>query len=213
MILQLLKIKMVVRDLRCPETIPHSFSTHSTIHKAGVQMVIFQLSFQKVTPKIHEIKACEKYITGYACNGNKGTGALIDLYGDMVHSNDNSNGADGKTICTKLLMEAVKRDISAVEASYRLSGLPLHRCSHKFQSVSLSGSRLLGRSGSQVTKHSIVDKYLDRDKKDDSSLYNFICKAGKKPFIAGNSVQATYPLIEEYCKTTLLLHCSNWSYL
>ena len=36
----------------------------------------------------------------------------------MVNSNDNSNGADGKTICTKLLMETIKRDISAVEASY-----------------------------------------------------------------------------------------------
>ena len=70
-----------------------------------------------------------KNITGYACKGNKGTRALLDLYEDMVYSNGNSNGADGKTLCTKFPMETIKRDISAVRASYALSGLPLHRCS------------------------------------------------------------------------------------
>ena len=58
-------------------------------------------------------------------------------------------------------METVKRNILAVEASHELSGLPLH----KFQSVSLSGSRVLNQAGSQLTKHTIVHKYLDRSEK------------------------------------------------
>ena len=71
---------------------------------------------------------------------------MLDLYCNIVHSSD-SNGADGKPVCTKLLMETVKRNISAVKASYELSDLPLHR----FQSVSLSGSRVLNWSESQFT--------------------------------------------------------------
>ena len=60
-----------------------------------------------------------------------------------------------------------------------------------------------------MTKHTIVDKYLDLKKTDSSSLYEFIRKAGKVPVIAGNSVQATYPLKQEYSQTTLLLHTPN----
>ena len=44
------------------------------------------------------------------------------IYRNLVNSNDNSNDADadGKTICTKLAMETVKRDVSGVESSYEL---------------------------------------------------------------------------------------------
>jgi hypothetical protein len=48
-----------------------------------------------------------------------------------------------KSMCTKLLMNTVKRDIPAVEASYELSRLLLYRSSHNFQNISLSGSRVL----------------------------------------------------------------------
>ena len=56
---------MVVRDLRCLETIPLLFSTKNNTFKAGgVQMVILKL-------------LSEKYMTGYACKANKRTGALL----------------------------------------------------------------------------------------------------------------------------------------
>ena len=48
-----------------------------------------------------------------------------------------------------------------------------------------------------MTKHTIVDKCLDLEKTDRSSLHEFICKAGKVPVAARNSVQATNPLNEE----------------
>ena len=54
-------------------------------------------------------------------------------------------------MCTKLLMNTVKGDIPAVEASYELSRLPLHRSSHTFQNISLSGSRVLRTDGSEIT--------------------------------------------------------------
>jgi hypothetical protein len=44
-----------------------------------------------------------------------------------------STGATTKSLCNKLLMGTVKRDIPAVEASYELSSLPLYRSSHTFQ--------------------------------------------------------------------------------
>jgi hypothetical protein len=46
---------------------------------------------------------------------------------DMVNCADESTGAATKSLCNKLLMGTVKRDIPAVEASYELSSLPLYR--------------------------------------------------------------------------------------
>ena len=134
-----------------PTLVQHS-QYHTQGWRANGDFSILVSKSDPKNPSVDEIMACEKYITGYACKDNKGTCSLLDLYGDKVDSNDNSDGAEGKTICTKLLMETVKRDISTVEASYQLSGLPLHRCSHKFQSISLSGSRVLDRARPQVTK-------------------------------------------------------------
>ena len=101
-------------------------------------------------------------------------------------------------------------DCDCQSALLQINGLPLYRCSHTFQSVSLSGSRLLERSGTVVTRKTVLNKYLDCDKKDETSFYDFICKSGKVPVLAGNSVQATYPLNEEYCRSSLILHCPNW---
>ena len=54
-----------------------------------------------------------------------------------------------------------------------------------------------------------MDKYLSRHENDLSSLYQFICKTGKVPFINGPT-QASWPLEENFCKTTLILHYPNW---
>lgn len=161
-------------------------------------------------PSVDEIIATEKYITGYACKGNEPTGALSDLFSDMVNCADESSGTTGKSLCTKLLMNTVKRDVSSVEACYELSSIPLYRSSHCFQSVSLSGCRVLQKSGMDtLTKSTIIDKYISRDQNDTSSLYQFICRNGKVPVISGPT-QANWPLDENYCKTSLLLHWPNW---
>ena len=60
-----------------------------------------------------------------------------------------------------------------------------------------------------VTKNTALDRYLQRDEKDMSSFYGFVCKNGKVPVITGN-IQATWPLDENYCRTMLILHFPNW---
>ena len=85
------------------------------------------------------IIATERYVSGYACKGSEYTGAHVNVFNDLA----NVSGATAKPLCTKLLMHTIKRDISAVEASFELSCMPLFRCSHPFQSVSMSGSRVL----------------------------------------------------------------------
>ena len=59
--------------------------------------------------------ATEKYTTGYACKGNQPNGAVADLFNDVINCTVDTEGA--KSLCSKLLMGTVKRDISAVEAS------------------------------------------------------------------------------------------------
>ncbi|KAK3093512.1 hypothetical protein FSP39_016633 [Pinctada imbricata] len=159
-------------------------------------------------PSVNEILATEKYITGYACKGSQPTGALVDLFNDMVHTSNDTNTA--KSLCTKLLMRTVKRDISAVEACYEISSIPLYRCSNKFQSISLSGFRVIEKDGSILTKSTAVDKYLNRDENDSVSLYTFICRSGSVPVITGGHTQATWPLEEAFCRTSLLLHFPDW---
>ena len=161
-------------------------------------------------PSVDDIIATEEYITGYACKGGQGTGALVDLFNDMVTSTNEDDNITAKSLCTKLLMQTTKRDISAVEASFELSSLPLYRCSHTFQNVSMSGSRVLERTGSTLTKQTSLDKYLSRPENDVSSWYSFVCKSGNVPVISGGNVRCSLPLNEEYCRTMLLLHSPNW---
>ena len=142
--------------------------------------------------------------------GGGPTGAVADLFNDFVNCTDDSTGATPKSLCTRLLMTTVKRDVSAVETAFELSFLPLYRSSHTFQSVSLSGSRVLEIDGNKLTKNTMLDKYTNREQDDICSLYNFISRAGKVPVTSGSSTQATWPLDENYCKTMLLLHFPNW---
>ena len=120
-------------------------------------------------PSVDEIIAVEKYITGYACKGNEPTGEIADLFNDMVNCSDENSGSTTKSLCTKLLMGTVKRDISAVETSefgnfvitlIELSSLPLYRSSYTFQILSLTGARILKNNGLTVTKSIPLDKYL-----------------------------------------------------
>ena len=157
-----------------------------------------------------EIIATERYVPGYACKGSDSTGALVNLFNDMANTSDETSGATAKSLCTTLLMNTVKREISAVEASFELSGLPLYRCSHQFQSVSLSGSRVLERTGATLTKSTPLDKYLSRPDGDNSSWYEYICKSGKVPVVSGGSVRASWPLSEDFCRTMLLMHWKGW---
>jgi hypothetical protein len=133
-----------------------------------------------------EILATEKYVTGYVCKGNQPTGAVIDLFNDMINCADDSTGATAKSICSKLLIRTVKRDVTSIEASFELSGLTLYRSSHTFLSASFSESRILDNSkgNSTLTKNNIIDKYVSRDENDKNSLYSFICKQGKVPVVS-----------------------------
>ena len=161
-------------------------------------------------PSVNEILATEKYITGYACKGNQVSGELLELFNDTISSADESSGPTSKSVISKLLIGTVKRDVSAVETAYELSSLPLYRCSHTFQSVSMTGARVLERNGGTVTKDSIIDKYLKRNENDSISLYGFICRQGKVPVVSGTFTQCSWPLDESYSRIKLLLHWPNW---
>ena len=192
-----------------PMLVQHSqFHTQGWRANGDISLILSRSSPDD--PSVDEIMATEKYVSGYACKGNESTGSLVDLFNDMANAADETAGATAKSLCTKLLMNTVKRDVSAVEASFELSSIPLYRCSHQFQSVSLSGSRVLERTGSTLTRNSSLDKYLERPAEDMSSWYEFICKSGKVPVISGGAFSATWPLIEDYCRTMLLLHWKNW---
>ena len=65
---------------------------------------------------------------------------------------DDSTWATPKSLCTRLLMTTVKKDVFAVETVFEHSSLPLYRSSQTFQSVSLSGSRVLEIDGNKLTK-------------------------------------------------------------
>ena len=161
-------------------------------------------------PSVDDIIATERYITGYACKGNQPTGAMVELFNDMVNSADETVDSTAKPLITKLLMNTIKRDISSMEASYELLSLPLYRSSHTFQNIGFSGSRMLEKTGKTLTRSTPLDKYLARQKDDTSSWYQFICKRGNVPVMNGNAVRAVWPLTEEYCRSMLLMHMPNW---
>ena len=184
---------------------------HTQDWRANGDISLIVSKSDPANPSIEGILATEKYVTGYACKGNQPTGAIVDLFQDMVNCADESSGATAKSLCSKLLNGTVKRDVSPVEASYELSGLPLYRSSHTFRSVSLNGFRVLDLSKpkSTVTKNTILDKYLNRDEQDKTSVYSFICGQGKVAVIS-SSLTALFPLEKEYCRITLLMHWPNW---
>ena len=192
-----------------PMLVQHSqFHTQGWRANGDISLILSRSSPDN--PSVDEIIATEKYVSGYACKGNESTGSLVDLFDDMANAADESAGATAKSLCTKLLMNSVKRDVSSVEASFELSRIPLYRCSHQFQTVSLSGSRVLEHCGSTLTKYTSLDQYIERPKEDSTSWYEFICKSGKVPVVSGGALRATWPLNEDYSRSMLILHWKNW---
>jgi hypothetical protein len=80
---------------------------HSRYHTQGwrdngdISVILFKNDPNN--PSVDEILATEKYVTGYACKGNQPTGAVIDLFNDMINCADDSIGATAKSICSIML--------------------------------------------------------------------------------------------------------------
>ena len=191
-----------------PMLVQHS-QYHTQAWRANGDISIILSKSNPANPTVAEIMATEKYVSGYACKGNESTGALVDMFQDILHSTDQQHSSV-TNLCTKLLMKTVNHDISAVEASYELSSLPLYHCSHQFQTISMTGSRILERQGTTLTKKTPLDRYLNRKEEDNSSWYQFVCNQGKVPVISGCNIHATWPLREDSCRTMPLLHWPNW---
>ena len=139
-------------------------------------METFLEFFRKLVLTIlcYEIIATERYVSGYDCKGSESTGVLVHLFNDLANASDDASGATAKSLCAKLLMHTIKRDISAAEASFELSCIPLFRCYHQFQSVNMSGSRIFDKTGAIFTKSTPLDKYLARPGGDQTSWYEFV---------------------------------------
>ena len=77
----------------------------------------------------------------------------------------NHNKALVKCLVLKTLVNSVKKDVSAVEACFEISSLPLYRRSHSSQSASLSGSRLFEASEKKEIqiKCNALNRYLHCD--------------------------------------------------
>ena len=193
-----------------PRMVQHS-RIHTQAWRANGDISLILSKSNPAFPDVSDILPVEKYVTGYACKGNQGTGVLADIFKDIASAADTTS-TSVQSLCSKLLMQSVKRDVSGVEACHELAELPLYRSSHQFQYVSMTGSRVLERTGTTATKSTPLDKYLSRAKDDTSSWYTFLCKSGKVPVIHGNTY-AEFPISEQYARTMLLLHWPNWRHI
>ena len=157
-------------------------------------------------PPMRDIIPVSNYICRYATKGSQSSSALCE---DMrsIATNADPESSDARKCINKLLMQTAKRDVTSVEASHELSGLPLYHCSEDFVKVSLGG-RLLQRVGDSATRPHMIDKYIARPSSDKRSLYEFLCDFGV-PVIQGNTY-ATRPISVEYAKAQLLLHYPDW---
>ena len=72
------------------------------------------------------------------------------------------------------------------------------------------GRILEAENGEISTKNNALDKYLQRDEGDQTSLYNFLCRNGRVPVITGTHILPSWPLTEDYSRTMLLLHYPSW---
>ena len=190
-----------------PNLVQHS-KIHCQAWRANGDISILLSNSNPKTPSSDDIFSVEQYVSGYICKDNTPNGAIHDFYEDLTNSDPDTSTS---FLCNRLLMKTTKRDVSAVEASYEISKLPLYRCSHKFQSISLSGYRRLERNGAIATKKTPLDRYLTRPEHDDDcSLYKFISTSNRIPVVNGGHTRATWPLTENYCRTMLMLHFPGW---
>ena len=58
---------------------------HAQGWRANGDISIIVSKSDPANPSIDEILATEKYVTGYACKENQPTGAIADLFQDMVN--------------------------------------------------------------------------------------------------------------------------------
>ena len=75
----------MVRDH--PMLVQHSM-THTQAWRANGDISIILSKSDPKNPSVNDIMATEKYITGYACKGGESTGAVAELFNDMVNSTD-----------------------------------------------------------------------------------------------------------------------------
>jgi hypothetical protein len=95
-----------------PRLVQHS-SIHTQAWRANGDVSLILSKSDPSCPSIEDILPVEKYVSGYACKGNQGTGALCDLFKDLACAADANSSSIG-SLCTKLLMKTVKRDVSGV---------------------------------------------------------------------------------------------------
>jgi hypothetical protein len=84
-----------------PSLIQHS-QYHTQAWRANGDVSLILSKSGPENPSVDEIIAVEKYITGYACKGNEPTGAIADLFNDMVNCSDENSGSTTKSLCTNL---------------------------------------------------------------------------------------------------------------
>lgn len=108
-----------------PFLVQHS-KYHTQGQRANGDISLILSKNDPENPSLNETLATEKYIIGYACKGNQQTGAVADLFNDMVNCSTNTSSS-AKSVSTRLsFMNSVKRDISSVEACYKLSSIHLY---------------------------------------------------------------------------------------
>ena len=95
-----------------PVLVQHS-NFHTQGWRANRDISLLLSKSDHSIPSVDDILATEKYTTGYACKGHEPTGALSDLFSDIVNNCDESSSKTSKSLCTKLLMNTVKRESSS----------------------------------------------------------------------------------------------------
>jgi hypothetical protein len=67
-----------------PSLVQHSrFHTQGWRVNGDVSLIISKSDPEN--PSVEEILSVEKYVSGYACKGNQPTGAVVDLFNDLVN--------------------------------------------------------------------------------------------------------------------------------
>ena len=95
-----------------PRVIQHStYQSQSWRANGDVSLILSNSSPDN--PSADDIIAIIDYICGYACKDSEPTGAVTDLFEDIVNAVDTSDAEQvtGKSICAKMLIKTVGRRI------------------------------------------------------------------------------------------------------
>ena len=165
----------------------------------------------------HFLLALQNYLTQYACKGAASTEDFIQTYRLLLNDSDESTTV--KNLCQRLLLKIVGFvDVPEAAADFINTGGKLVRCTRKFNSVGLSGYRLVdtSRSSNNLTRPNVLDKFLSEERRKsypDITLYDWakICKKCKcqcmhVPVFTGARIYPVWPPSEEFSKSTLMCH-------